>query len=204
MSDITSSITGAKAPAGQASSEHPYKIEETHWGYIIGATGSAGRGIAVAQTLSLLIGAGFLAAAISLWLFPALVFGVDALFMRFFATVLFGSMSALFLWYASRGVRSEVQIDNSRGEIREVIRNKAGKMTLLGSYGFDSVGGVFLEPTDKPKDSNSKDSNLVLRYRSTGGSLVVASGRKTDLAELRDRISRDVMIGSEDAPTDAV
>lgn len=191
MSDMTSSLTTPAARTERAPSQRPYTTEETHWGYIVRATASAGRGIVVAQTMATVIGAIFLAAAIGLWLVPAAMFGTDAMFMRFFATVVFAALAAMLLWYASRGVKSEVQIDNSRGEIREVIRNKAGNQTLVGKYGFDAVSGVFLE------DGADDDMfDLTLRYCSSGGSLVLASGREAHLTQLHDRIKRDVLIGS--------
>ena len=195
MSDISTSFGSQAAPKSRSNTQQPYRVEETHWGYIISATSGDERRVRIAQTVSMLIGACFLAAAISLWLWPALTLGVDALFMRYFATIVFGALAALFLWYASRGVRTEVQIDLSRGEIREVIRNKAGKMTLLGRYGFDSVDDVALATNE-----TGAEVDLLLRYRNTGGCLVVASGAAAELTPLHTRISRDVIVSPSPTP----
>lgn len=195
MTDMTSSLMRNPAKVVRDPVINPYKIEETHWGYIVRATETLSHGVAIAQSISRLIGCGMLAAALGLWLLPSGLFGADALFMRFFATVVFLSMAILLLWYATRGGQSEVQIDLSRGEVREVIRNHTRKQTLLGSYGFDSVASVCLEPGLVPSETD-----LVLRYRNSGGCLVLASGREAELSLLRDRISRDVVIGSEPQP----
>lgn len=191
MTDMTSSLLRNPAQVVRDPVINPYKIEETHWGYIVRANQDLGRGVAVAQSICRLFGCGLLAAAIGLWLLPSVMFGAEAMFMRFFATVVFVSMASLLLWYATRGGRSEVQIDLSRGEVREVIRNHTRKQTLLGSYGFDSVGAVDLEQGIDPTEMD-----LVLRYRNAGGCLVLASGAEAELTLLRDRIARDVVVGS--------
>lgn len=189
MSDIASSYTQTAKTVEQAKTLQPYRTEETHWGYIVSATAGLGKSLRIAQGISMVLGAIFLAIVISLWLWPALTIGVDALLMRYFATVFFGGLAALFLWYASRGSRSEIHIDLSRGEVRDVIRNKTGKLTLLGSYGFDTVEDVVIEPS-----AASDEVDLVLRYATSVGSLVVASGRPRDLAALQARICKDVVI----------
>ncbi len=166
-------------------------IEETHWGYIVRSTGETGHGLILTQSISLVAGAGLLAAAIGMWLIPGMLFDTDALIMRMFATIVFVAASALLLWYSSRGTVSEIQIDNGRGEIREVIRNHTGKMSLMGCYSFDSIGGVFMEPKGA-----SDAASLVLRYRNSSETVEVACGHETDLSRLRDRISRDVIVGT--------
>ena len=201
MTDITSSLTRNPAKVVRDPVINPYKIEETHWGYIVRASETLGRGIVIAQSVCRLIGCAMLAAAIGLWLLPSVMFGADAVFMRFFATIVFVSIAALLLWYASRGGQTEVQIDLSRGEVREVVRNQTRKQVLLGSYGFDSVASVSVEP-----GLNPAEMDLVLRYRNAGGVLVLASGREAELSLLRDRISRDVVVGShavQDTQSDA-
>ena len=188
----TPSTTATQRPssAGQSHCDG-FSVEETHWGYIVRSAGHNGHGLILSQSLSLLTGAALLAAAIGMWLIPGMLVGVDALMMRMFATIVFVSAAAMLLWYSSRGVVSEIQIDNGRGEIREVIRNHAGKMSLLACYSFDSIGGVFMEPT-----GTQESASLVLRYRNSSDTVEVASGLEAELAELRDRISRDVIVGT--------
>jgi hypothetical protein len=190
MSDTITNNADLQLPRCDSAREG-FRTEETHWGYIVRSTSETGHGLILAQSLSLLTGAALLAAAIGMWLIPGMMFGTDALMMRLFASIVFVAASALLLWYSSRGTISEIQIDNNRGEIREVIRNHTGKMSLLACYSFDSIGGVFLEPT------GSKDAaSLVLRYRNSSEKVEVASGSQVELVSLRDRISRDVILGT--------
>lgn len=168
-----------------------FRTEETHWGYIVRSAHDHGHGLILTQSLSLLSGAALLAAALGMWLIPGMLFGSDALMMRLFATIVFVSVSALLLWYSSRGTISEIQIDNARGEIREVIRNHTGRMSLLACYSFDSIGNVELEPVGA-----SGAASLVLRYRNSSETVEVATGREGALCTLRDRISRDVIVGT--------
>jgi hypothetical protein len=166
--------------------------EETHWGYIVRSNHETGSGLLVTHSLSLLSGAALLAAALGMWLIPGMLFGADALFMRLFATIIFIAASALLLWYSSRGTISEIQIDNARGEIREVVRNHTGRMSLLACYSFDSIGNVDLEPAL----AENAAASLVLRYRNSAETVEVAYGREGALSSLRDRISRDVIVGA--------
>jgi hypothetical protein len=126
-----------------------------------------------------------------MWMIPGMLVGADALIMRLFATIVFVAASALLLWYSSRGTISEIQIDNARGEIREVIRNHTGKMSLLACYSFDSIGSVDMVPA-----SSRTNSSLVLQYRHSADKVEVAQGHETALTGLRDRISRDVIVGT--------
>jgi len=194
MSNIATAPTAVQTAAPQKSGYDGFSTEETHWGYIVRATCASGHRLIPSQSLSLLTGAALIAASIGMWLIPGLLVNGDALIMRMFATVTFLSAAALLLWYASRGVVSEIQIDNGRGEIREVVRNHAGKMSLLACYSFDSIGGVFTEPTD------AEDAAcLLLRYRNSDETFAVAQGRPAALNALCDRISNDVMVGATDA-----
>lgn len=191
MPDMSSDTTQTAAHRLQIVPESGFNVEETHWGYIVRSTCHNGHGLILSQSLSLLTGAALLAASIGMWIIPGMLAGIDALMMRMFVTIVFVAAAAMMLWYSSRGVVSEIQIDNGRGEIREVIRNHAGKMSLLACYSFDSIGGVFMEPT-----GSDDTASLVLRYRNSSDTVEVATGREGELSQLRDRISRDVIVGT--------
>lgn len=168
-----------------------FTLDETYWGYIIKSCAAPNTGMKIAQTASLFIGAALLAAALGLWLIPQSMLSTDAFIMRLGASVIFTGSAVLLLWFSSRGTHSEIQIDNSLGEVREVVRNQAGKTTLLGRYGFDSIGGVFLD-----RQPGESDGTLVLRYRNTAQILPVVTGGKADLEVLKDRLGRDLMVGA--------
>ncbi|WP_439155770.1 hypothetical protein [Yoonia sp.] len=167
----------------------PFSVEETYWGYIVRPERQPSLGIVLAQALSFLAGAGLLTASIGTVVFASAVFTGDVGPMRIGAAVLFGSVAIYLLWFASRGTQPELQVDTSVGEIREVIQNRVGWPTTVGCYGFDAIGGVFMDkhPTD---DS----AMLILRYRDTAQTLCVAEGAGGQLVPLRDRLGQDLMI----------
>ncbi len=98
------------------------------------------------------------------------------------------------MWFASRGTKLEVQIDTAQGEVREIVRNRAGRPSLLGSYGFDAIGGVFIDRINGQDRLPMGHAVLVLRYLNTAQTMPVAAGREDDLAPLRDRLGRDLMV----------
>ena len=77
------------------------------------------------------------------------------------------------------------------GEVREVVRNRAGKSTLIGRYGFDSIGGVFIDRANAPSPDVA---TLVLRYRNTAQTLPVVRGEVSTLEALRNRLGKDLMM----------
>ncbi len=167
------------------------KIDETYWGYIIRSEEPDPVHIVIGQVIAWMTGACFAVVALGLWVLPSMAFGIGVLSMKLAASTVLGCMAALFLWFASRGGRTELQVDTSLGEIREIVRNRAGRSSLIGCYGFDSIGSVFL---DRSVGKNG-EANLVMRYRNTTQVVPVAHGPMTMLETLRDRLGRDLMTG---------
>lgn len=188
MSDMTSNAGGLTIDAEFGTAPQPFSVDETYWGYIVRKTTRPTSFTIIMQALSMFLGASFAAAALGLLLAPASVTGSDFT-MRAVAAVLFGAVSAYLLWFASRGSQSEIQVDTSLGEVREVVRNRAGRPSLIGRYGFDAIGGVFLERSSH----RGGTAQLVLRYRNTSQTLPVAEADEDDLLALRDRLGRDLM-----------
>lgn len=166
-----------------------FSVEDTYWGYVIRSGRGPSLSVMLLQLLSFFFGACFLTAAIGMLLMPVLAFDGDIGAFRLGAATIFAAIAIYLLWFASRGTRAEIHVDNSVGEIREVICNRAGKPTVIGTYGFDTIGGVFLEPRE-----DSRLSALVLRYRSTMQSVTVAEGTEAQLLNLRNRLGQDLML----------
>lgn len=166
-----------------------FQVEDTYWGYIVRSGRGPSLGVVLSQAVSFFFGACFLTAAVGILLMPTMMFDGDLGVFRVGAATLFGAFAIYLLWFASRGTRAELHVDNSVGEIREVICNRAGKPTTVGCYGFDTIGGVFL---DYSEDTGT--SNLVLRYRNTVQTVPVAEGTEAQLIGLRDRLGHDLMV----------
>ncbi|MFG5380288.1 hypothetical protein [Yoonia sp. R2-816] len=166
-----------------------FEVEDTYWGYIVRSGRGPSLGVMLSQVLSFFFGACFLTAGFGILIMPTMMFDGDLGVFRVGTATLFGAVAAYLLWFASRGTRTELHVDNSVGEIREVICNRAGNPTTVGCYGFDSIGGVFL---DYNEDTGM--SNLVLRYRNTTQTVPVAEGSEAQLIGLRDRLGHDLMV----------
>lgn len=188
---MTGFTRAGAAPTARAETEL-FAVDETYWGYIVRSNEPETMGVFVMQSLAWLIGISCVVASLGLWLLPSAVMVGPAMGMKLGASVVTGAMAALCLWFASRGTQVEIQIDTRLGEVREVVRNKAGKASMVGRYGFDAIGGVYIDGAAASRGLPS--GNLVLRYRNTAQTLHVASGDVIGLAALRDRLGRDLMV----------
>ncbi|MEJ6402311.1 hypothetical protein [Yoonia sp. 2307UL14-13] len=186
MSDTNVSVQGEPYRFAKTST---FEVEDTYWGYIVRSKRGPSLGVIVSQAVSYFLGACFLTACFGILMLPTMMFDGDLGVMRIGAATLMGAVAAYLLWFASRGTRAELHVDNSIGEIREVIRNRAGRPTTVGCYGFDSIGGVFMD-----NDEETGLSTLVLRYRNTVQTVPVAEGSEAQLISLRDRLGNDLMV----------
>ncbi len=166
------------------------RIDEVYWGYVILNDRRDPAGLVLAQTMGWVFGTACAIAAIALWVVPSALSDVSLLGMRLGISVTLAGLSALLLWFASRGSKTEFHVDTSLGELREVVRNRAGRPTLLGSYGFGSIGGVFIERGIGP----NAQATLMLRYGNTAKTVPVVTGPLDRIEALRDRLGRDLLI----------
>lgn len=191
MSDFTntheSSIAGAPNVEQRKPHRAGFRLQETYWGYAIVKLGPPPVSLIAMQSISLIGGAGCLAAAF------ALMWRADHVDMivRAPLAVVCTALGAMLLWYASRGIQSQIEIDTTRGEVREVARNRLGVSTVIASYGFDCIGSVFISRVA------GRRPVLSLRYRNTARRLDVACAEEVDLERLRDRLGRDLIISRD-------
>jgi hypothetical protein len=182
----TTAVLGRDTTAGQAC----FEVDEAYWGYVVRCTEAEPGWVIVAQGVAWFAGICFCIATLGLWAVPMTQFDSGLLPMKLGATMIMAGFAIYLLWYASRGTHSELQIDTSLGEIREIVRNQAGRPTLLGRHGFDAIGGVLIDRTTLRKGR----ACLVLRYGNTAQLMPVAWGLESDLTALRDRMGHDMMI----------
>ncbi len=164
-----------------------YVLEEAYWGYRIVPTGTPPLRLVASQTVSLLAGAGCLAAGIAL----AVLADASELVMRLPVVFLACAIGVVLMWFASRGTHVQFEIDTMNGEVREAVRNRTGATTVVARYGFDCIGSIFMIRPD------SGLPTLTLRYRNTARQLAVATGPEADLTRLRDRLGRDLILSRE-------
>lgn len=169
-----------------------FDLEETHWGYVVRSTDRPGMGVQLTQVLAMLSGGAFAASSLGLVLLPNFLSGGVDFALRAGAAVIFAGLAAFLLYYASRGTMVELHIDTNQGEVREVVRNRAGRPSQIGRYGFDSIGGVHIDRTGQA----TGNAALCLRYQNTAQTVLVAFGYVTDLEALKDRLGQDLIIGA--------
>ena len=186
MSDVHASVIGIQDNLAKPSS---YLVEDIYWGYIIRSGKGPSMGVALAQAVCFFFGVCLLTAAAGILVLPTLFFDGGFGTMRIGSAALFGAFAGYLLWFASRGTQAEVHVDTSTGEIREVICNRAGKPTTVSAFGFETIGGVFLNA-----DPKSGIHVLSLRYRNTAQTVTVAEGTEAQLIALRNRLAHDLMI----------
>lgn len=191
MTDISNAKFGSTVGKEYRAQRLRFEVQETHWGYIVSPTEGPRFALQFTQALAMIAGAGCAAAALGLMILPEFLTGNSDLLFRAVAAIVFGGAALLLLWYASRGTQIEYQFDTSLGEIRETVRNRAGRSSKLGCYGFDAIGGVHIDRSD----ANPKNAALVLRFGNTSQTATVASGTAAQLEALKDRLGQDLIIG---------
>ena len=115
-------------------------IRETFWGYVIAPEAPARAGVMqVFQIACIVVAAALVGGAVML-----LFLGDHALLgsMRPFVAWIAVALALPLVWFGTRGDRVEIEIDLSLGEVREVVRNRAGGPSLVGRYGFDTLDGL--------------------------------------------------------------
>ena len=181
----------AARPVQDAQAEqNSFAIDETYWGYVVRGTEDVPMRVQIAQGMAWFTGIGFAIAALGMWAIPMTQFQGEVLPMKLGATIVMVGFAAYLLWFASRGTHSELQFDTRLGEVREIVRNQAGRPTLIGRYGFDAIGGVHIDRSA----TRHGQACLVLRQGNTAQFIPVAWAQERQLLGLRDRLGMDLMI----------
>ena len=178
-----------------------FVVEDTYWGYIVRSNARTPFLIAALQSLALVLGAALAIAAAGLWVLPGSIGAGELWGMKASVTVIALLPAALFLWYASRGTKSEIHVDTRLAEVREVVRNRAGRATVLSRNGFDIVDHVDIDTAGRRSVSNAAAA-LVIRDADTSAIVQVATGSVEALDRLRSRVGRDLMVLSPPARSD--
>ncbi len=190
----TSAIQRYRATQPHAFTQHTGPlVEESYWGFSVRSTTQAPLSFYVNQGLSLSLGAGFVAAVVGLLIVPSAVIQSDSMTMRLGLGVFFAILAWVLISYANRGVTSELQIDCNLCEVREVLKNRISKSTLVGQYGFDSFNAVSISR----RGNDPQNVELFLTSKDPSQHLMVARGTEAQIGALYGRMTRDMML---DAP----
>lgn len=167
-----------------------FRVENTYWGYIIHGDGTRSWTLVGLQATAMILGAACIASCITLLAAPSVIVDQFGLAVRGGSAAVFAVIALYMIWFASRGNMTEIHIDVQKGEVREALRNRTGRTTVLGRYGVDAIGGVFLDRSC----AKEGQASLMLRYKNTSQTLPIAVGRAAPLERLRDRLGRDLIL----------
>lgn len=166
-----------------------FRIDKTFWGYVVRGAGGPPMMLQVAQGAVLTCGAAFAAAALVLVAPPAgMGEGLGA--TRAGLAVVLASMSLLLLWFATRGALVELHLDLARGELRELVRHRIGRATLVGRHGLDGGASLSVDRSGPPEAPCA----LILRLRGEEGGLCIAQGPQEAILELRRRLDPELRL----------
>jgi len=174
-------------------------LAETYWGYVIRSPQRVPLAMLLGQALAGVGGIGCLLMAGALWLVPGASFNGDVMVMKLMGSALLLMLGALLLWFANRGTAAEWHIDTTRGEIREMLLNRTGRPSLLSRYGFDAIGGVVIDRVSQRGRLPTGHACLVLRVGNSAQFLALAIASESELAPLRDRLGRDLIVDQRQA-----
>jgi len=187
-------VSKPAVPTGARRVERPKTLagvllEDTSWGYIIERkrTGVTANEIIVAGAWAL--GIALLVSAFGMLVSPVGYDSTETIVMKGGLALLVAAIGVRLVWYSSRGTETELQVDLTLGEVRQVVRNKVGKPTLLSKYAFEDIGSVFI---DRRKGLRS-NGVLLLRYKNTTKLIQAAIGPVLGLEAMRDRLGRDFL-----------
>ncbi len=160
-------------------------LTETWWGYVIRTERVRSSVRRLVDLAAALVAVGFALAAVVIWLAPIDDASGAAILLKGAGSSLM-ALLALLVSYLSRGDDvSEVQIDCNRAELRLMARPTGERLRLVGRYGFEEIGGVFID--------RGATTRLMARYRNTPHLVTIATGPGPRLERLRDRLGRDLL-----------
>lgn len=195
MTDTNASFAEFQGEMARAAT---FEVEDIFWGYKIRSGRGAPFSVMFGQAICFFFGVCLLTAAVGILVLPTLIFDGGLGFMRVGAVALLGAAATYLLWFASRGTQSEVHVDTHVAEVREVVCNRAGRPTLVMTYEFEAIGGVYIE-----EGAESGLSQLLLRYRDTDACMIVAEGTTAQLIPLRDRLGQDLIANTKPVASQA-
>lgn len=173
--------------------EDRLETEKTSWGYVVREKADRFDHETVVEASGRFLGLVLVMCAYGQWFLPAAMFVGDAIAMKGAMSFFFGGTGVAFYWMASRGLRSELEVDLTRRELRVVNRNSRGHRRLQTRIGMRDIESAFLR---RVKDSD-EPALLMVRLRRGTAPLELAAGSEVELMDLQQRLKSDVKPVSE-------
>lgn len=164
------------------------RVDETYWGYVLRTETKPQASVVLVQALAGLAGLSFFAAAAAFWVLPGAILSGDVAVMKAVASGACICVGLILLWYASAGAQPEIQMDQSRCELRVVTRNSKGHTRLVARHAFEDISAVRVQ-----RDADDEIMGLLLMHLHGSDKIIVAArAPEHQLSVLRRRIARDL------------
>lgn len=162
-------------------------VTDTYWGYVIRSEMCLGHRAAQVERVCAVAGVALLAVSIGQWFLPELHAAIGARPLLFGSTVGLGVAGLMFLWLAWRGLSRELHVDLTMSSLRQVVRNRRGRMRIERVVPFNAIESAFVRRIGGAK----RDARLCMRLKD-GEVIHVAKGGQAKLEALNERMSHDL------------
>jgi hypothetical protein len=174
-----------------ASQSAKLSLQMYPWGYGLRLREKAGFWALLAQAVS--GGTAFVcfAVAVGLWVLPGSNMGAETAGFKMVFSGMLAMIGILALWFATQGTKYELQVDRTRRELREVLRNKKGQEFLLRKFSFEEMSSVIF--TRDPERNVPGFASLMLRHKTQTHSIELVHDKEERLLDLRALLARDIL-----------
>lgn len=162
---------------------------ETYWGYILRANKANRSQVILLQWSTAFLGVSLLLAALGLWVLPGSTVASDVLGFKLGLTTVILVLGMLMVRFASNGTNYEVQVDSTRKELREALRNNQGKARIMKRIKFEDMDAVYI---DRSKGAGSK-ARLMVRMAASPVVIEVACDYEEHLTQMHERLGAHIL-----------
>ncbi|MEL6645125.1 MAG: hypothetical protein AAFQ79_14425 [Pseudomonadota bacterium] len=173
--------------------ERILETEETAWGYVVRQKTDRFDHETAFESAGRFLGLILVVCAYGQWFLPATLFGGDAVAMKGAMSFVFGASGVGIYWFATRGLKTDLEVDLTRRELRVVNRNSRGGRRLQLHIGMRDIESAFLR---RIKEDDAP-AYLMVRPRRGAAPIQLAMGCETELMELQQRLKSDIKPVSE-------
>ncbi|MCV6824073.1 MULTISPECIES: hypothetical protein [Halocynthiibacter] len=159
-------------------------------GYAIQMPTRAGFWVRLTQGVATLVAVCAFSFAAGMWLMPGSSQEAGLESFKMIATLCLLMVGTLAVYFLSQRPFYQLQIDQTRREVRETLCSRNGKELVLRRCAFDEVSSIYLS-RDKAKGKAGNEATLMMRHAAYP--IEVLTEDADYLKLLRDLLARDVL-----------
>lgn len=169
---------------------------ETYWGYIIRANKADRSRAILLQWVTGFTGGALLLAVLGLWVMPGSAVSADVLGYKLGLSAVIMALGLLMVRYASNGTHYEIQVDPTRMELREALRNNQGKARIMNRIKFEDMDAVYIDRSE----GVYKKARLMVRMAAAPVVIVVACDFEEHLTQMHERLAAHILGAAAQTP----